>query len=164
MTKRFFAALIFLVMLFSACSAAKPDRLEQEAAKIEQALPEEYEKQSETRTYLFPFTNGEGGGFAYYLCETTYYAADPTTVTGLNEDAFRAVFDVDNTLRILEFDSGGHPAALYRGGERSYACCTANPQSSAVMVYDPEQMSDETAVKVISSIFETPDDLEAADP
>lgn len=144
---------VFLIMALLTSCTPNAD-VEQEAARIEQALPEEYEKQMETKTYLFQLTNGEGSVVDYYLCESTYYAMDPAEVTGLNTHAFAAVFDVENAQLLLEFDSCGHPAAIYKGYECHYACCTGSPESSVVMAYDPEQLSDETAVLIIRSIYE----------
>ena len=79
---------------------------------------------------------------------------EPEIVTGLNIYAFEAVFDVENSTVILEFDTQGHPAAIYQGMECHYACCTVSPESSVVMAYDPKHLRDETAVLIIRSIFE----------
>ena len=153
---KLFIALLVALSLFSGCSApSESDKLEKIAEQVEQAIPSEYVKQYETETYhLFSAADTEGHGIEYYLCITTYYAADPESVPKLHTDAFASVFDLKNTSLIRELDISGHAAAIYQGAEQNYICCTSSPTASVVMEYDPDAVSEEDAIKTIRSIFE----------
>lgn len=143
MKKYIFIAVLLAVCLFFACSVIH-----------ESGIPQEFAKQSETELHLlFTAADGEGNLIKYYLCLTTYHSAAPKDTLGLHTDAITAVFDIENTPLIREFDISGHPAAIYQGESANYICCTSSPTASVVMEYDPDSLSEENAVKTIQSIF-----------
>lgn len=149
--------LLLTLCLFTACtSPAEPDELDKTAEQIEQALPEEYIKQSETQVYDFTFSDGQNGNMVYYICLTTYYEASPASVVGLDTNAISAVFDAEHTPVLREFEVSGHSAAIYQGENCRYLCCTSTPEASMVLEYDPDTLSEEDAIKVMESVFSNP--------
>lgn len=158
MKKRIRPYLCALVIscLFAACSGtAETDGLRELAAQIEEAIPSEYVKQYEMETsHLFTATDNLGHNIEYYVITTTYYGADPEAAPRLHTDAFSTVFDIENTELVKEFDISGHAAAIYREEGLHYICCTTSPTASVVMEYDPDAVSEESAIMTIQSIFE----------
>lgn len=158
MKKKFLFFILICLFLFSACSDKSEDHITQIASHVEQALPNEFEKQFETEVFhLFTATDEEGNKLDYYICQTTFYAGDPAEVTGLHLDAISAVFDVEQAEIVREFGASGHAAAIYAMGDTHYACVTSTPEVSAVMKYFPGTLTEEEAIKTIRSIFDNPD-------
>lgn len=157
MKKKLFALLLFISFLFTACSVhSEEDALNKALDKFERALGDEFVKQSETEVYDFAFEHQDGSTMVYYICQTTYYAADPDEGTGLNTAAMQAVFDWENTLLLKELTIAEHPAAYYQGETHSYLCCTPSPETTLILEYDPESISEEDAFRVIHSVFVNP--------
>lgn len=156
MNRCIFITLLLAACLFTACSnAAKTEEPDHIAEQIAEALPSEYSKQYETEAHhLFTAADAAGNHIEYYLCMTTYYAADPAAAPKLHTEAFSSVFDISNTPLIRELDISGHAAAIYRGTEQNNICCTVSPTASVVMEYNPDAVSEEDAIKTIRSIFE----------
>jgi len=146
---------IFAVLLFTACSSTKPtNQLRSIATQIENAIPTEYDKQYEMETSLLFTAEGKNGHtIKYYVIVTTYYAADPVSVTQLHKDALSTVFDVTRAACVKEFDASGHAAAIYSLDGYNYACCTTAPETSVVMEYAPDAITQDESVKIIQSIF-----------
>lgn len=156
--KREYMAVLYIfavIFLFTACSTANPpNHLTGIATQIENAIPTEYDKQYEMETSLLFTAEGKHGHtIAYYLIVTTYYAADPVSVTQLHKDALSTVFDVNRAECIKEFDASGHAAAIYSLDGCNYACCTTSPETSVVMEYPPDAVTQEESVNIIQSIF-----------
>ena len=133
--KRMFIILGIVLCLFTACSAAK---------------------EPTTEVLQATFSDGRGGTLDYYTVKTTYHSTVPESAAGLHTDAFRAVFDLDNTVLLKEFDVGGHAAAIYQGKSRNYICCTSSPTASVVMAYDPNAVTEEDMIRTIQSIYPNP--------
>ena len=157
--------LILLLAALTACSA-KPEKSEVEVVfeQIEAAVydaVEGIEKQSVTKVMKFPFTDGERVSMIIYICTTTYYAQDPSTVTGLNTDAISAVFDLDSAELLEEFTVEGYSAAIYQCGDWNYACWTTDPEATGVMQYDPDAISLEDVHKTVESVYIPPDSGES---
>ena len=53
-----------------------------------------------------------------------------------------------------KLDICGHPGALYLVNGRAFFCCTASAKSTVVLEYPPEVITEETALKILRSIFE----------
>ena len=157
MKKQLIIILVLLCTLTSCSFRTKPDPLQQEMNRIEQALDEaldgEYKKQRETEVMDYHFTS-EDATMVYYICQTTYYAEDPNGVTGVDTDAVLGIFSVEDAPLEKEFEICEHPAAIYQYGEQSYLCCTPTPEYTLVLEFSPEFLSEEDAVKIIRSVFE----------
>lgn len=157
MKKNFSAILLLVLCILTACSApSKPNKMERMLEKVEQRLGEEYEKQAVTKVYDFSFTNGHGNTFMMYICVTTYFAADPEAVTGLDRAALSAVFDPENTPLQREFTVSGHSAAIYQDDDHTYLCWTTSPEASGVMEYAPGTITEEEALRIVRSVYEVP--------
>ena len=159
MRKCVFIAIMLVSCLLPACSkTAEADELTKVAAQVEQILPSEAIKQYETETYhLFSAKDAGGNPFEYYLCITTYCAADPETAPKLHTDAFSAVFDLGNAVLIRELDICGHAAAIYQETDQNYLCCTLSPATSVVLEYAPDTLSEDDAVHILRSIYDPAD-------
>lgn len=156
MEKRQFAILALTLCTLTACfSPSKPDKLEQAVEQIAQALDTGYEKQSATEVYRFHYSDGNGGRIVYHLCLTTYYAADPESVIGLDTDAISAVLDLENTPAEKELEVNGKPAVICQKDARTYLCWTISPEVSAILEYSPEAVSEEEALRIAQSVRES---------
>lgn len=158
MLKRICVTMLLILYFCTSCSVkSEQDPLRQEMDRIEYALGEEFEaeykKQRETEVIDYHFAS-EDATMVYYICQTTYYAEDPSQITGVDTDAVLGVFPVEDAELEKEFDICEHPSAIYRFGERSYLCCTPNPEHTLVLEYSPEFLSEEDAVKTMRSVFE----------
>lgn len=149
--------LVYLCILTACSAASERAELEEDIQQIGEALPEEYKKYKQTDVYDTIYQDDKGNTMVYYICHTTFYAADPNDVTGLHMDAISAVFDIQHTELLQELEISGHPAAIYQLAERHVICCTIRPEDSVVLDYDPKSVSDHEATLVIRSIFEGPD-------
>lgn len=130
---RQFAFILFILCLLTACSNA-----EEPTHKVLQAT----------------FVDGQGNTLKYYTVITTYGSGIPKPATGLNTDAFRAVFDLDSTTLIKSFHVSGHAAAIYQSKTRNYICCTTSPTASVVLSYDPNAVNVEDMIRSVQSIFQ----------
>jgi len=155
--KKLSAIFLLALCILTACSApSEPNEMEQMLEKVEQGLGEEYEKQSVTKVYDFEFTNGQGRTLTMYICATTYFAADPEAVTGLDKAALSAVFDPENTPLQKEFTVSGHSAAIYQDDAHTYLCWTTSPEASGVVEYTPGTITEEEALRIVRSVYEGP--------
>lgn len=156
--KRTIWILTVLILLFlSACAAdSTPSPLEDAAQKIEQALPEGYEKDYQVQVHSYSFLDEQGNTIEYFLCITTYASDAPKTTDGLHKEALCAVFDVDNTPVITKLDGWEYPAAIYQDEEFSYLCWTATPEVSAILKYAAGTISENDAKKILESVFTSP--------
>lgn len=134
--KRFVLFLFILLYLLTACSNA-----EEPVHQVVQAT----------------FSDGQGNTLEYYAVTTTYPSGSPKAAVGLNTGAFHAVFDLDSAALIKEFDTCGHPTAIYQSQSRSYLCCTASPTASAILSYDPNAVSEADMIRTVQSIFQQQD-------
>ena len=156
---------ILLLVLLTACSAPEAEKEEDELHKtlsrVEQALEDvldDPQKRAVTEVLQFPFSDPDGNIMIFHYCLTTYYAQDPSTVTGLNMDAISAVFDPDSAILLEEFTVEGHSAAIYQANEWNYACWTSTPEESGIMQYDPDVVSWEDIHRIVESVYIPPQD------
>lgn len=159
MKNRLLCIFLILICFLTACTPAEEHApTNQEITRVEQALEQvwggDVQRVRETEVYEFPFSDAEGNTIVYYLCETTYFQEAPAQVTGLDTQALCSFFDTDYVLPEKELDICGHPCAIYRVDSRDFFCCTASPKFTVVLEYSPDVISEETATKIIHSIFE----------
>lgn len=157
MKKKLSATLLLALCILTACSApSEPNEMEQMLDKVEQGLGEDYEKQAVTRVYDFTYVNEQGNTLIMYLCITTYFAANPETVTGLDKAALSAVFDPESTPLQKEFTVSGHSAAIYQDDGHTYLCWTTSPEASGIMEYAPGTVTEEEALRIVRSVYKGP--------
>ena len=82
--------------------------------RVENALGDEWEKQSVTEVSDLVYSDGEGNNIIYHVCLTTYYGVDATAQTGLNTDAISAVISPDEAESCRECTVSGLPAVIYQ--------------------------------------------------
>ena len=153
---RLMLILLLIIVLLSACASPSPESGPEEMLEqIGQALPDGYEKQSVTEVFDLTYTDSSGQTMVYYFCSTTYHAGYPGSVTGLDTDAVSAVFDLEDAFLQLELDIQGYPAAVYALDGCHYLCCTSSPESTLILKYNPDSVSQDDAVKTIRSAFES---------
>ena len=150
---------LFLTVFLTACSATQENELSKTLTQVEDALEdtlEDAEKLSVTKVLTATFSDDRGNPLVLYFCTTTYYAQDPSTVTGLNTEAISAVFDPGSAVLLEEFTVEGHPAAIYQGAEWNYACWTSSPEATGIMRYDPDVVSLEDVHRTVESVYVQP--------
>lgn len=143
--------LFALLCTLSACGVQEGDIFGQTPEPVRN---EEIQKTRKTEVYKFTFSDTEGNIITYYLCETTCSQESNIKVSGVDIQALCEIFDAEDHLAEKEIDICGHPAALYLVNGRAFFCCTASAKSTVVLEYPPEVIADETALKILRSIFE----------
>lgn len=155
--KKKLATLLLALCIFTACSApSEPNEIEQILDNVEQAISEDFEKQTVTEVCNFELVNDQDDTMILHLCFTTYYGADPKDITGLNTAALSAVFDLENAQLQKEFSVSEHPAAIYQDETRAYLCWTSSPEASAVLEHTPGSIREEDAFRIVQSVYEHP--------
>ena len=107
-----------------------------------------------TKTHEFAFEDSSGSILVYYLCETTYSGKKPTSFDTVDTLAVQDIFDPTSTSPQNTLEVCGYPCAIYLMDDRAYFCCTISEKSTVVLEYPPNVISEETAAKIIRSIFE----------
>ena len=120
--------------------------------RVENALGDEWKKQTVTKVSDFVYSDGKGNTIIYYVCITTYYEADAAEQTGLNIDAISAIIPPDKAESNRECTVGNLPAAIYQKDERAYLCWTIIPELSCVIEYDPAVESEEDILRMAESV------------
>lgn len=159
MTKKQFgiAAIIMigvLLLLFLTMDrkTVKEDDANKMIERIENALGEEYKKQSMTElAATIQYGDKEGHTINYYILKTTYYEADPTEVIGLNTDAISLIVNPETAESCIEMKIQDWDAALYKTDTLSYLCWTDTPEVSYILEYDPDAVADKEIVKMTES-------------
>lgn len=148
-----FSVILFLCFLTACANSSQPSPLDKAAQTIENAIEKEgYEKQRQTEVYDFTFEDENDNRMVYYICLTTYYTEQPAE-TALDTDALWAVVSPDTVRLHKELTIEGHPAAYYQGQDQMYLCCTSTQEATVILQYDPDAVSEDTAFRVIQSIF-----------
>lgn len=121
--------------------------------RVENALGDEYKKQtvSEVVAQLTYAKEDGADPIYYYFVKTTYYEAEPAEVTGLNTDAFCAVFDPENAETTEEMMIQDWYGCLYRLPEKSFLCWTVAPEISYILEYNPAVVSDTDIIRMARS-------------
>lgn len=142
-----------LLPLFLAANykTAKADDTYEIVERIENALGEEYKKQSMTELVATLRYGEEGNTINYYILKTTYYGADPSEVTGLNTRAISLIVDPEMAESSTEMKIQNWDAALYETDTLSYLCWTDTPEVSYILEYDSDAVSDEEIIKMAQS-------------
>lgn len=122
--------------------------------KIEEALGDEYEKQSVTElaatlVYGDP-TNSENKVYCRIL-KTTFYERDPAEITGLHTDAFEVLFPVERMESCVKMQIQGWDAALYKMDDMADLCWTYSPKISYALEYNPGLVEDAEIIKMAES-------------
>ena len=120
--------------------------------RVENALGDEWEKQSVTEVSDLVYSDGEGNNIIYHVCLTTYYGVDTTAQTGLNTDAISAVISPDEAENCRECTVSGLPAVIYQKNGQAYLCWTIMPELSCVIEYDPAAESEEDMLRMAESV------------
>ena len=120
--------------------------------RVENALGDEWKKQTVTKVSDLVYSDDEGNTIVYHVCTTTYYEAYSAKQTGLNTDAIAAVISPDETESSRECTVSGLPAAIYQKDGRAYLCWTIIPELSCVIEYDPAVESEEDMLHMAESV------------
>ena len=98
------AAICILLVLAGAIAFANRPSSEDEMMdmlnRVENALGDEWKKQTVTKVSDLVYSDDEGNTIVYHVCTTTYYEADSAKQTGLNTDAISAVIYVSLSPRV----------------------------------------------------------------
>ena len=152
----FIAAVCILVVLaFTIIIANRPtpqDEMMDMFNRVEKALGDEWKKQTVTKVSDLVYSDNEGNTIVYHVCTTTYYEADATEQTGLNNDAISVVFSPNEAESCRECTVSGLPAAIYQKDGGAYLCWTIMPELSCVIEYDPAVESEEDMLRMAESV------------
>ena len=120
--------------------------------RVENALGDEWKKQTVTKVSDLVYSDDEGNTIVYHVCTTTYYEVGSAKQTGLNTDAISAVISPDEAESCRECTVSGLPAAIYQKNGRAYLCWTIIPELSCVIEYDPAVESEEDMLRMAESV------------
>ena len=120
--------------------------------RMENALGDEWEKQTVTEVSDLVYSDEEGNTIIYHVCVTEYYGVDAAKQTGLNTDAISAVISPDTAEGFRECNVSNLPAAIYQKDGRAYLCWTIMPELSCVIEYDPATESEEDMLRMAESV------------
>ena len=119
---------------------------------VENALGDEWKKQTVTKVSDLVYSDNEGNNIVYHVCTTTYYEADATKQSGLNTGAISAVISPDEAESCWECTVSGLPAAIYQKDGLAYLCWTIMPELSCVIEYDPAVEREEDMFRMAESV------------
>lgn len=149
------AVCILAVLAFTIIIANHPtpqDEMMDMLNRVENALGDEWKKQTVTKISDLVYSDDDGNTIVYYVCTTTYYEADSAKQTGLNTDAISAVISPDEAESYRESTVSGLPAAVFQKDGRAYLCWTIIPELSCVIEYDPVVESEEDMLRMAESV------------
>ena len=150
------ASICILLVLARAITLANRPTPEDEMMdmlnRMENALGDEWKKQTVTKVSDLVYSDSEGNTIVYHVCTTTYYEADAAEQTGLNTEAIAAVISPDEAESFRECTVSGLPAAIYQKDGRAYLCWTIMPELSCVIEYDPTIESEENMLRMAESV------------
>ena len=144
--------LVLAITIASANRSTLEDEMMDMLNRVENALGDEWKKQTVTKVSDFVYSDGDGNTIIYYVCTTTYYDADAAEHTGLNTDAIAAVIAPDEAESFRECTVSGLPAAIYQKDGRAYLCWTIIPELSCVLEFDPTTENEEDILRMAESI------------
>ncbi|MBR4291428.1 MAG: hypothetical protein IKT52_12450 [Oscillospiraceae bacterium] len=150
------AAICILLVLVGAITFANRSTPEDEIMdmlnRVENALGNEWEKQTVTKVSDLVYSDNKGNTIVYHVCITTYFGADTSEQTGLNIDAISAIIPPDEAESYRECTVSKLPAAIYQKDGRAYLCWTIIPELSCVIEYDPAVESEEDMFRMAESV------------
>ena len=144
--------LIVIVTIVLANRPTPQDEMMNMLNRVENALGDEWKKQTVTKVSDLVYSDDEGNTIVYHTCATTYYEADSAKQTGLNTDAISAVISPDEAESWRECTVSGLPAAICEKDGRAYLCWTIMPELSCVIEYDPAVESEEDMLRMAESV------------
>lgn len=144
--------LILVVVIIFVNRPTPQDKIMDMLNRVENALGDEWEKQTVTEVSDLVYSDDEGNTIIYHVCVTTYYGVDATEQTGLNTDAISAVISPDTAESFRECNVSNLPAAIYQNDGRAFLCWTIMPELSCVIEYDPTVESDEDMLRMAESV------------
>ena len=144
--------LILSALIILANRPTPQDEMMNMLNRVENALGDEWKKQTVTKVSDLVYSDDEGNTIVYHVCTTTYYEADFSKQTGLNTDAISAVISPDESESCRECMVSGLPAAIYQKDGRAYLCWTIIPELSCVIEYDPAVESEEDMLRMAESV------------
>ena len=144
--------LLIVVAIVLTNRPAPRDEMMDMLNRVETALGDEWKKQTVTEASDLVYSDDEGNTIIYYVCITTYYAADATEQIGLNTEAISAVIPPDEAESCRECTVSGLPAAIYQKDGRAYLCWTIIPELSCVIEYDPAVQSEDDMLRMAESV------------
>jgi len=149
------AICILLVLAVSIVKATRPspqDELMDMLNRVENALGDEWKKQTVTKVSDLVYSDDEGNTIVYHVCTTTYYETDTTQQSGVDTEAISAVISPNEAETYRECTVSGLPAAIYQKDGRAYLCWTIIPELSCVIEYDPTIESEEDMISMAESV------------
>lgn len=149
------AICILLVLVVAIIFVNRPtpqDEMMDILNRMENALGDEWEKQSVTEVSNIAYSDEEGNNIIYHVCLTTYYGVEVAAQTDLNTDAISAVISPDEAESCRECTVSGLPAAIYQKDGQAYLCWTIMPELSCVIEYDPAVESEEDMLRMAESV------------
>ena len=150
------ASICILIVLAGAITFANRPTPEDEMMdmlnRVENALGDEWKKQTVTKVSDLVYSDNEGNTIIYHVCTTTYYEADAAEQTGLNTDAIASVIDPVEAVNCRECTVSGLPAVIYQKDGRAYLCWTIIPELSCVIEYDPAVEREEDMLRMAESV------------
>lgn len=149
------AICILLVLATTIILANRPtpqDEMMDMLNRVENALGDEWKKQTATKVSDLVYFDDEGNTIVYHVCVTTYYEADDTEQSGLNTEAISAVIPPDEAESCRECTVSGLPATIFQKDGRAYLCWTIMPELSCVIEYDPAVESEEDMLRMAESV------------
>ena len=146
------ALLVLTVAIILVNHSAPQDEMMEMLSRVENALGEEWKKQTITKVSDLVYSDNEGNTIIYYVCVTTYYELNVTKQSGLNTDAISAVIPLSGSEDCRECTVSGLPAAIYQKDGRAYLCWTIMPELSCVIEYDPTAESEEDMLRMAESV------------
>lgn len=144
--------LVLAVVIIFANRPTPRDEMMEMLNRVENALGDEWEKQTVTEVSDLVYSDDEGNTIIYHVCVTIYYGVDATEQTGLNTDAISAVISPDTAESFRECNVSNLPAAIYQKDGRAFLCWTIMPELSCVIEYDPTVESEEDMLRMAESV------------
>ena len=120
--------------------------------RVENALGDEWKKQTITKVSDLVYSDNDGNTIIYYVCTIRYYEANSVKQSGINTDAISTVISPDKAESYRECTVSGLPAAIYQKDGRAYLCWTIIPELSCVIEYDPAVESEEDMLRMAESV------------
>lgn len=144
--------LILSALIILANRPTPQDEMMNMLNRVENALGDEWKKQTVTKVSDLVYSDDEGNTIVYHVCTTTYYEAYSAKQTGLNTDAIAAVISPDESESCRDCTVSGLPAAIYQKDGRAYLCWTIMPELSCVIEFDPVVESEEDMLRMAESV------------
>jgi hypothetical protein len=144
--------LVIGMVFFLSNHTAPQDEMQEMLNRVEDALGDDWKKQTVTEVSNLVYSDDEGNTIIYYVCVTTYYEADANNQSGLNIEAISAVIKPEEAESSRECTVTDLPAAIYQKDGRAYLCWTIMPELSCVIEYNPAIESEATMFRMAESV------------